>query len=117
MRERAMFVLAQSGRPEARQVLVDFAKSSTNSELQTQAIRNLGLLGGQDARQTRSEIYATSPSIEARRAVLQAFMLGGDRGRLLEPARNETSPELRGEALQQLGVSGGRAETRQRVPH
>jgi hypothetical protein len=80
MRERAMFVLAQSGRPEARQVLVDVAKSSTNSELQTQAIRNLGLFGGQEARQTLSEIYASSPSIEARRAVLQAFMLGGDRG-------------------------------------
>jgi len=110
MRERAMFVLAQSGRPEARQVLVDVAKSSTNSELQTQAIRNLGLFGGQEARQTLSEIYAGSPSIEARRAVLQAFMLGGDRGRLLEAARNETSPELRREAIQQLGVSGGREE-------
>jgi len=42
--------------------------------------------------------------------VLQAFMLGGDRGRLLEAARKETSPELRREAIQQLGVSGGREE-------
>jgi HEAT repeat protein len=110
MRERAMFVLAQSGRPEARQVLVDAAKSSANPELQTQAIRNLGLFGGQEARQTLAEIYSTSQSVEARKAVLQAFMLGGDRGRLLDAARKETSPELRREAIQQLGVSGAREE-------
>ena len=110
MRERAMFVLAQSGRPEARQVLVDVAKSGANTELQTQAIHNLGLFGGQEARQTLAEIYSTSQNVEARKAVLQAFMLGGDRGRLLDAARKETSPELRREAINQLGVSGGRDE-------
>ena len=50
------------------------------------------------------------PGCQARKAVLHAFMISGDRGRLAEVARKEPSPELRREAINQLGVSGGRAE-------
>ena len=49
--DRALFVLAQSGTPEARQVLVNIAKSSPNPDLQKHAIRNLGLFGGPESQQ------------------------------------------------------------------
>jgi HEAT repeat protein len=108
--DRAMFVLAQSGKPEARQVLVDIAKSSPNPDLQKHAIRNLGLFGGPESQQTLVDIYSTSQNIEARKAVLQALMLSGDRSKVSEVARKEPTPELRREAIQQLGVMGGRDE-------
>ena len=108
--DRAMFVLAQSGKPEARQVLVDIAKSNPNPEVQKHAIRNLGLFGGPESQQTLVEIYSTSQSMEARKAVLQALMLSGDKSKVYEVATKETTPELRREAIQQLGVMGGREE-------
>ena len=62
--DRALFVLAQSGKPEARQVLVDIAKSNPNPDVQKHAIRNLGLFGGPESQQTLVDIYSTSQSIE-----------------------------------------------------
>ena len=108
--DRALFVLAQSGKPEARQILVDIAKSNPNPDVQKHAIRNLGLFGGQESQQTLVDIYATSQSMEARKAVLQALMLSGDKAKVYEVATKETTPELRREAIQQLGVMGGREE-------
>src|SRR6478735_2372753 len=104
--DRAMFVLAQSGKPEARQILVDIAKSNPNPEVQKHAIRNLGLFGGPESQQTLVDIYSTSQSMEARKAVLQALMLSGDKSKVYEVATKETTPELRREAIQQLGVMG-----------
>jgi hypothetical protein len=110
VRDRALFVLAQSGSPKAREVLVRIARSGTDEDQQTRAIRYLGLFGGQESRQALVDIYKTSQNPRARKAVLGAFMVAGDRARLLEVARTETSPELKREAIHQIGVSGGRDE-------
>ena len=58
VRDRAMFVLAQSGSPEARQVLLQMAKGNADAEVQATAIRYLGLFGGNESRQALVEIYA-----------------------------------------------------------
>ena len=110
VRDRAMFVLAQSGSSEARQTLIAMAKSDANPDLQARAIRNLGLFGGRDSRQSLIDIYKTSKNVQARKAVLGALMLSGDRAGLADVARTETSADLRREAINQLGVSGGREE-------
>jgi HEAT repeat protein len=110
VRDRAMFVLAQSGSPEARQMLVEMAKSGTSPETQTHAIHYLGLFGGKDSRQLLLDIYAGNASPEAHKAVLNALMVSGDRQDLAAIARKETSPELRRQAINQLGVAGGREE-------
>jgi HEAT repeat protein len=110
VRDRALFVLAQSGSPEARQTLVAIARSDANPELQVHAIRNLGLFGGRESHQTLIEIYSTSQNLQARKAVLNALMISGDRAGLAELARKEATPELRREAINQLGVSGGRED-------
>src|SRR5690606_12038286 len=113
VRDRALFVLAQSGSPKAREALVRFARNTQDEDLQVRAVRYLGLFGGQESRQALVDIYGSSASERARKAVLQAFMLAGDRQRLLQVARTESSPALRREAIQLLGVSGGRAEIRE----
>ena len=110
VRDRALFVLAQSGSPKARDVLVRIARSATDEDAQRRAIKYLGLFGGADSRQALVDIYKSSQNPKARKAVLGAFMVAGDRARLLEVARTETSPELKREAIHQIGVSGGRDE-------
>jgi HEAT repeat protein len=110
IRERAMFVLAQSGSPEARQTLVAIAKGTSNPELQVEAIRYLGLFGGEEGRKVLGDVFASSKDLDVGRAVLQAYMVSGDRAHLLEVARTTTHPELRRQAFQMLGASGAREE-------
>jgi len=110
VRDRALFVLAQSGSPKAREVLVRIARTGPDEDTQTRAIRYLGLFGGPESRQALVEIYKSSQNAAARKAVLHGFMVAGDRARLLDVARTETSPELKREAIHLIGVSGGRDE-------
>ena len=49
VKQRALFVLAQSNSPRAREVLRNFAKGSSTPELQSQAIQYLGVHGGPEA--------------------------------------------------------------------
>ncbi len=107
VRDRALFVLAQSGSSKAREVLVRIARTGPDPDTQVRAIRYLGLFGGEESRQALVDIYKSSQDPRARKAVLHGFMVAGDRARLLEVARTETSPELKREAIHQIGVSGG----------
>ena len=113
VRDRAMFVLAQSGSPEAREVLMQMARGGADVETQVTAIRYLGLFGGNDSRQSLVDIYSGTQNAEARKAVLTGLMVAGAREQLAAIARTETAPELRREAINQLGVSGARAELEQ----
>ena len=62
VRDRAMFVLAQSGSPEARQVLVAHGeRSNADPDVQARAIRYLGLFGGNESRQALVDIYVDQP--------------------------------------------------------
>jgi hypothetical protein len=113
VRDRAMFVLAQSGSPEAREVLMQMARGGADVETQVTAVRYLGLFGGNESRQSLVDIYSATQNPEARKAVLTALMVSGAREQLAAIARTETSPELRHEAITQLGVSGARTELEQ----
>ena len=76
----------RAARPRRARSLVDIAKSNPNPELQKHAIRNLGLFGGHESRQTLSESTRRSQSIEARRAVLAgADALAATESRLSRP--------------------------------
>ncbi len=113
IRDRALFVLAQSGAPEAAQMLERIARDEAHPETQAKAIHYLGLFGGERSRTLLSGLYASSKNPDARRAVLGSLMLSGDRAQLADIARKETDPELRRQAINQLGVAGGRAELAQ----
>jgi HEAT repeat protein len=110
LKERALFVLSQSGSPKAREIVAHIASGSRNPELQMKALRDLGLFGGKESRATLEEIYKSSHDTDVKRVILQSFMMSGERERLLEVAKSEQSPELRAEAVKQLGMMGARAE-------
>ncbi|MCA1580619.1 MAG: HEAT repeat domain-containing protein [Acidobacteria bacterium] len=110
LKERALFVLAQSSSPRGRDILASAARGRSGPDLQEKAIHYLGVFGGKGNAQLLSEIYDSSTSNEVKERVLHAFMVSGNRERVLAAARNEKSPALRSAAVHQLGVMGARTE-------
>ena len=121
MKQKALFVLAQIGSPQAREILARVARGEKHPQLQMEAIKYLGLFGGPESRQTLADVYAASTDADVKKAVLHGFMTSGDKARVLALARGEKDPELRKAAIHQLGIMGrpGRAvgaSTRRRRP-
>ena len=110
IKDRAMFVLAQNSSPQAREVMGRIARGQSNPDLQRKAIRNLGLFGGAESRRLLADIYASSSDVEIKRAILGSFMLSGEKEKLLAAAKSERVPELRSEAVRQLGLVGAQNE-------
>ena len=110
LKERTLFVLAQSNAPRAREVLTTVARGGANPDLQLKAIQYIGMTGSQPNRQLLGEIYASSADVDVKRQILRSYMMSGDRARVLTVATSEKSPELRGEAVRQLGMMGARDE-------
>ena len=110
VKDRALFVLSQSNSSRARDIIGNVAKGGSNPDLQLRAIKYLGIMGGNDNRQILSDVYRASNDSAVKRSIIRSFMVAGDRVRLLGLAKSETAPELRGEAVQQLGVMGAHAE-------
>ncbi|HKW35002.1 MAG TPA: HEAT repeat domain-containing protein [Candidatus Acidoferrum sp.] len=112
-KSRALFVLAQSGSPQGREIIGRIAKGQSNPELQREAIKYLGLYGGAQSRQIMAEVYASNPDASVRRAILRAYMLGGDKQHLFAAAKSEKDESLRREAIRQLGLVHGVNELEQ----
>jgi HEAT repeat protein len=106
VKERALFVLAQSNSPRAREVLKGLARGSSTPELQSQAINYLGVHGGRESRAALAEVYSATSEVDVKRRIMRSFMISGERERLLSLAQTEQNAELRGEAVKQLGVMG-----------
>jgi hypothetical protein len=104
LKERALFVLAQANSVRARQVIANVAKGAGNPDLQRRAINYLGVHGSRENRDILAEIYAASNDVDVKRRILRSFGVAGDRARVVAAATNERSPELRSEAVRQLGV-------------
>ena len=109
LKERALYVLAQQGSPEARAIIIKIARGG-NPDLQARAVRHLGAFGGAESRQALLDIFKSSTNVGVKRSILRSFMQAGDRAVLLEVARTEAMPELRAEAVQQLGVMGAQEQ-------
>jgi len=110
VKDRALFVLSQGRGARARDMIANVAKGNANPDLQLRAIKYLGIMSGADNRQVLADVYKSSPDVSVKRAILRSFMVANDRERLLAVAKTESSAELRGEAVQQLGVMGAGAE-------
>ena len=112
-KSKALFVIAQSGSPEARQILGRIAGGQSNPELQRKAVEYLGIFGGGEARKTLAAVYAKTGDESVRRAILRSYMISGDKDDLFAAAKNEKSEELRREAIRQLGLLHGTSELEQ----
>jgi tetratricopeptide (TPR) repeat protein len=110
VKSRALFVLAQSSSPAAREVLIGIAKGGSNPDLQMKAVQYLGVHGGKENRAALADVYASSSDVDLKKRILNAFMIAGDKERLLQAAQSEQNMELRAAAVQQLGVMGASDE-------
>jgi hypothetical protein len=113
LKSRALFMAAQSGQPEAREVLAKIARGQSNPELQRKAVEYLGLFGGAEARKTLADVYASSSDASVKHAILRSYMIGGDHERLFAAAKSEKDESLRREAIRQLGLVHGISELQQ----
>ena len=104
LKSNALFLLAQNGSSQAREVLAKIAKGQSNPDLQRKAVEYLGMFGGQQSRQTLAEIYASSNDVSVKRAIIRSYMIGGDKEHLLAAAKGEKDASLRAEAIRQLGI-------------
>ncbi len=106
VKEQALFVLAQSRSPEARQVLADFAKGKGNPDLQLAAISMFGMQGGQsgESAPVLLEVYRQNSDTAVRRRVLQSLGMTGSGEQLLNIVKVETDPSLKVEAIRMLGM-------------
>jgi hypothetical protein len=111
MKERALFVLAQSGSAKGRETLTQVARGKSNPDLQLKALRYLGTaMKGRESRQVLGEIYATATSVDVKREILRGFLSNGDKERIVNAAKSENSPELRREAIRLMGEMRADAE-------
>jgi len=107
VKERALFVLTQSGSPHARQLVVDIARGGSNPDLQMKAVNYLGVMG---ARKELGDVYSAANDVAVKHAVLNGLMVAGAKDQLLAAARGEKNPDLQRFAINQLGVLGARHE-------
>lgn len=84
-----------------------------NPDLQRKAIDYLGVHGSAANRQVLEQVYRSSGDVEVKVRVMRAFMVSGDRARVLAAATSESDAGLRGEAVRQLGVMGAHDELTQ----
>jgi HEAT repeat protein len=110
VKARALYVLALSNSPRARDVLKNIAKGNSTPELQMRAVNYLGVHGGSESRAALAEIYAGTADVDVKRAILRAFMVSGEKQRLLTVAQSEKDQSLRSSAVDQLGVMGAHDE-------
>jgi len=107
VKSRALFVMSQQGTVGTDE-LAKIAQSHADPKLAMQAVRYLGMNGG-NGLEALAKIYP-SGSTEMKSAILRSYMLGGDRARLLAAAKVETNPQLQQEAVRELGLAGGKSE-------
>ena len=104
VKDRALFVLAQSNAPRAQQVIEQIARGGGNPDLQLKAITYLS----QRRRQGTSnpnllpEIFGSTTDVNVKRAIISSWSESRDKEHLAQAAKNEKSPELRMAAISAL---------------
>jgi hypothetical protein len=105
---RALFLLAQSSRPDARATVVEVAKTGPEP-VRLAAVRELGRLGGPAVSSDLLQVYATANE----RIKYQVVTSLGQRdaaSALMRIAQSETDRQLRDTAIATLGEAGGREQ-------
>lgn len=104
MKERALFVVSQIDKPEARALLSDFARSG-KGELRLEAIRMIGINGQDELLAELVEIYRAGDK-NVREAVLEAYLIADDADSVFRIAQAAQDPDEFEEAVGILGAMG-----------
>ena len=103
LKERALFVLAQSRSDKAHEIVGRYAKGGSNPDLQLAAVQYLGTYRSKESRQLLSEIYASANDVNVKRSVLRSYERSRDVDHLASIAKSEQNVDLRREAIRELG--------------
>ena len=106
VKEQALFVLSQSPSPRAAQLIASIARGAAHAELQSDAIKYLGISGQRNLK-LLGEVYQSTANGEVKKEILRAYMLAGAKQPLFTAARSEKDPNLRATAVRTLGLMGG----------
>ncbi len=110
LKSRALFVLSQIELPEAQQLLLDTAKSGTET-LRTEAIRMIGIGGDATALAGLKDIYVGGDDA-IREAVLDAYLIADDADAVFQVAIAASNDEEFEAAVSILGAMNARDELR-----
>lgn len=113
MKQRALYVLAQSKNAKAREIVTQYARGGSNPDLQLTAIDYLGAMSTPEGRLALGEIYKSSSDAAVKRMALQGMARGRDKAQLLQIAKSETDADLKREALHHLANAGGVEELKE----
>lgn len=105
---RAVFVLAQSRKPEARSAVVEIAKRGPEP-VRVAAVRELGRFDGPEVSQALLHVYSTANG-PVKRQVVTSLGERSEAQALLRIAESESDLTLRATAITTLGRAGGRAQ-------
>ncbi len=110
VKERALFILSQIDQPEAQSTLLKVARENQN-DLGLEAVRMIGISGNEESLANLASIYENGNS-EAREAVLEAYMIAGDKQSVFNIALTAEGDDF-DEAIEMLSVMGARDELRE----
>ena len=105
---RALLVLAQSDRPEARATVIDVAKTGPEPA-RVAAVRELGRFGGPTVVNELMQVYATANE-RVKFQVVTALAARDAAPALMRIAQSETDLRVRDVAIVTLGEAGGRQQ-------
>jgi hypothetical protein len=108
---RAIFVLAQSPRPEARRTVVEAAQRGPEL-VRIAAIREMGRFKGPNVNAELMHVYSTAGTPRVKRQIVSSLGGRADNTSLLRIARIETDASVRNTAIVMLGQTGGRDQLR-----
>jgi HEAT repeat protein len=105
---RAVFVLAQSGKPVAQTAVVEIAKRGPEP-VKIAAVRELGRFGGPEVSKALLQVYSTA-NTTVKRQVLSSLGARAEVSALYRIAQSERDDTLRSTAIVALGHVGGREQ-------
>lgn len=105
---RAIFVLVQSNRLDARAAVADIAKQGPE-DITVAAVKELGLIRSPDAARLLSDLYVSGTN-SVKVQVLRSLAAAGQAQPVLQLARGESERGLRETAVAALGRAGARAQ-------
>lgn len=108
---RAIFVLAQSPRPEARRTVVEAAQRGPEV-VRIAAIREMGRFKGPNVNAELMRVYTTAGTPRVKRQIVSSLGGRADNTSLLRIARIDTDASVRNTAIVMLGQTGGREQLR-----
>ena len=80
LKERGLFVLAQSAAPRAKTLLAEMAKGKGNPDLQLKALDYLGVFGGGPDVPLLVDVYKATSDIDVKKRVIRSLGMTGRRG-------------------------------------